>query len=41
MPPVKKALVRSCLLDAESATKFNALTGDLYQGHNCWYFDFL
>ena len=41
MPPVNKALVRSCLLDAESATKLKALTGDYYQWHNCWCFDFL
>ena len=41
MPPVNKALVRSCLLDAESATKSKALAGDYYQWHDCWCFDFL
>ena len=40
MPPVNKALVRSCLLDAEFATKLKAQASDYYQLHNCWCFSF-
>ena len=40
MPPVNKALVRSCLLDTESVTKLKALASEYYQLHNCWCFNF-
>ena len=40
MPPVNKALVRSCLLDTESVTKLKALASEYYPLHNCWRFNF-
>ena len=40
MSLVNKALVRSCLWDAESVTKLKALAGEYYQLHNCWCFNF-
>ena len=40
MPPVKEALVRSCLLDTESVTKLKALASEYYQLHNCWCLNF-
>ena len=40
MPPVNKALVRSCRLDTESVTKLKALASEYYQLHKCWCFNF-
>ena len=40
MPPVKKALVHSRLLDTEAVTELKALTREYYRLHNCWCFDF-
>ena len=40
MPPVNKALVHSCRLDAESVAKLKALVSEYYQLHNSWCFNF-
>ena len=40
MPPVNKALVRSCRLDTESVTNLKALASEYYQLHNCRCFNF-
>ena len=40
MPPVNEALVHSCRLDTESATKLKALTSEYYRLRNCWCFNY-